>query len=39
MKSNPKDERCKKCYKECKGALLFCEATGICKYEYKGDGK
>ena len=39
MKSNPKEERCKKCYKECKGALLFCEATGICKYEYKGDGK
>ena len=30
MKSNPKDEECKKCYEESrkkKGALLFCEAT------------
>ena len=35
MKSNPKDERCKQCYadsKKKKGALLYCEATEVCKY-------
>lgn len=35
MKSNPKDEKCKQCYAESKkkrGTLLYCEATGICKY-------
>ena len=35
MKSNPKDEKCKQCYansKKKRGTLLYCEATGVCKY-------
>jgi len=39
MKSNPKDKECQKCYEESrkkKGALLFCEATGVCKKYIKG---
>lgn len=41
MKSNPKDEKCKQCYansKKKRGALLYCEATGVCKYiKVRGD--
>ena len=41
MKSNPKDEKCKQCYADSKkkrGALFYCEATGVCKYiKVRGD--
>lgn len=27
------NEKCKQCIKESKGAILFCEPIGICKYD------
>ena len=41
MKSTPKNSKCKECYKRAKayGTLLFCEATGTCKNNIKGENK
>ena len=34
LKFDKNNDKCNKCMKQSKGALLFCEAAGCCKYNY-----